>query len=292
VDPERRRGRLARVQAVARLVLYLCCCGLGALLAIWAAAPDLAERSLTEVVERYREAEGRIVSAAIAAAIAFAAVFLVVRWWRERRYGREISYVNEHGRVSVSLLAIEEALTRAVGNEPGVRKVQCRVYEDRVKRLIVIDCVLTMWEQNNVSATNRSCQDVLRRRFAELMPEETSVQVNLTVHRLNHRDETQENAPGEVGTRAIEVPERTLTPGLALTGGGVGRDAGKDLLERTRKATAEEEGWQPTPDQPPPEPEPEDEEDSLYAGPAYPVDGDDDENIVGAALPADDPDRG
>ena len=113
------------------------------------------------------------------------AVFL--RWWQVFRRAREISYTTEAGRISVSLIAVEEALTRAIEGEPDVKKATVRVFEDRVKRSIVIEAVVTLWEVANVTERNRFCQRLLRRRFAELMPEQTVVQVNLTVHRLNQR---------------------------------------------------------------------------------------------------------
>ena len=55
---------------------------------------------------------------------------------------------------------------------------------------------MTLWEVPNVTDRNRFCQRLLRRRFAELMPEQTAVQVNLTVHRLTmRRPETYTTTP-------------------------------------------------------------------------------------------------
>jgi hypothetical protein len=111
----------------------------------------------------------------------------VVRWYQVWRRSREISYTTETGKISVNLIAVEEALTRAIEGEPDVKKATVRVFEDRVKRSIIIEAVVTLWEVANVTERNRFCQRLLRRRFAELMPEQTVVQVNLNVHRLNQR---------------------------------------------------------------------------------------------------------
>ena len=123
----------------------------------------------------------------IAVLVLAAQAFMLVRWFTLKRYAREIGYQNEFGKVSVSLVAIEEALTRAIEGEAGVRRVSLRVYEDRVKRCVIIEPILTLWEDVNVTAINHRCQELLRARFAELMPDREQVQVNLTLHRLNQR---------------------------------------------------------------------------------------------------------
>ena len=54
-------------------------------------------------------------------------------------------------------------------------------------RQVSIDAALTLWDDQNITALNQRCQDLLRARFAELMPEHaTAVKIDLRVHRLNH----------------------------------------------------------------------------------------------------------
>ena len=183
----------------------------------------------------------RVVLAAAGALHLLAVGALFVHWMHRHRYSREVTYQTEHGRISVSLLAIEEALSRAVENEPGVRKVYVRVREDRVRRCIVIEANLTLWEMSSVSEQNRRCQDIIRQRFAELMPEKTVVQIELNVSRLKHRYDSDAFVPVAEAltrqrTRLTEMPEtaNSLTPGLAATHGQVDNIAGAALLAQAR----------------------------------------------------------
>jgi hypothetical protein len=147
---------------------------------------------------------GRMAVAGVATFLVAMQAFMAVRSFTLRRYAREIGYQNDLGKVSVSLVAIEEALTRAIEGEPGVRRVSLRVYEDRVKRCVIIEPILTLWEDVNVTAINHRCQHLLRARFVELMPERDQVQVNLTLHRLNQR-QAVDTAHG-----VKEVPATTI----------------------------------------------------------------------------------
>jgi hypothetical protein len=147
-----------------------------------------SEPAVAIVLHDYlKTTNGLMVGLTVSSMFVICPLFAFLRWWQVWRRSREISYTTETGRISVNLIAVEEALTRAIEGEPDVKKATVRVFEDRVKRSIVIEAVVTLWEVSNVTERNRFCQRLLRRRFAELMPEQTVVQVNLNVHRLNQR---------------------------------------------------------------------------------------------------------
>ncbi len=200
-----------------------------------------------------RTANGVIVATAVVSIFVLCPFGAVLHWWRIFRRAREISYNTDAGRISVSLIAIEEALTRAIEGESDVKKATVRVFEDRVKRSVVIEAVVTLWEVSNVTERNRFCQRLLRRRFAELMPEQTVVQVNLTVHRLNQRrDEPRAVKPATPVLVSAEAPAESVRP-TAHSGDDDYRPAPPIGVEL---ATSEED---------------------LYVGPTYPVLRDDEE---------------
>jgi hypothetical protein len=142
-------------------------------------------------------------------------------------------------------------LTRAIEGEPDVKKATVRVFEDRVKRSIVIEAVVTLWEVANVTERNRFCQRLLRRRFAELMPEQTVVQVNLSVHRLNQRRNED---------RLVKQPTPHLVEGVVSDTTPAGEPLNLPYHHK--------EIYQPAP---PIGVEIATTEEDLYVGPSYPV---------------------
>jgi hypothetical protein len=228
------------MRAAMRMVLYLTAFAAGGLLVAMNALPEFGERAHLFL----RSARGQLVSDGLAVVFLVCPLIILLRWWQVVRRAREISYTTESGKISVSLIAIEEALTRAIEGESEVKKATVRVFEDRVKRAIVIEAVVTLWEVANVTERNRFCQRLLRRRFAELMPEQTVVQVNLTIHRLNQR---------RVEARPTAAPPVPAAAGAAPADEAPKRPSSSDLL--------------------PAEPD----DDDLYVGPAYPVMRDDEE---------------
>jgi hypothetical protein len=193
---------------------------------------------------------GRMVSLTVASLFVICPLLAVLRWYQVFRRSREISYATETGRISVNLIAVEEALTRAIEGEPDVKKATVRVFEDRVKRSIIIEAVVTLWEVANVTERNRFCQRLLRRRFAELMPEQTVVQVNLNVHRLNQRrNDDRTSRPATPAVEPVAETTPSANPGLNL-----GYEA--------------KESYQPAP---PIGVELATTEEDLYVGPTYPV---------------------
>lgn len=299
------------MQIFLRSVLSLAAVVAGAFLITAACAPDI----VAHLVDRYQahllEPQGRIGSGIAGSALVLIPVLIILRWYASRRYAREISYLTDQGRVAVSLIAIEEALTRAIEQEPVVRKVQIRVYEDRVRKMVVIEAALTLWDDGDVSGVNRRCQQLLRVRFAELMPEQTAVQVHLTVHRLSHRrfpdEESGARAATAVtgeGATSVAGEPKVLLPGLMATHGGVDNQAGAELLRRGREtresrrrstvtgdtevdapagtdAGARAEAVEEAPDDPEPartDPGEDDDYADLYRGPNYPVEIDDEDD--------------
>lgn len=251
------------MRATLRIVLYLLFfVHAAALIAgawAWHRRPDL----LNSVLAWPPAHEERVVwiAAIVGGVIVACQTYLTLRWLQIHRRAREVSYTTDNGSVSVKLVAIEEALTRALENEGFVKRATVRVYEDRVKRQLVIDAVMTLWEVPNVTERNRYCQQLLRRRFAELMPERTQVQVNLTVHRLVPKREERrtEHKAAEPVAAVADVPEEA-------TGAIVAAPA-VDARE--------------------PETVAEPSEEDLYVGPTYPVEDDEEaaQNYLGRPLP-------
>ncbi len=242
-----------------RLMLYLLAMAIGALLVANNVYPWLADLG----AQYLKRDEGMLMSSGVATILLITPLGLFLRWLQVNRRAREISYVTEAGRISVNLVAIEEALTRAVEGEPEVKKAHVKVFEDRVRRSIIIDAALTMWEVPNVTDRNRFCQRLLRRRFAELMPEQTAVEVNLNVHRLNVR--RPDPRPAEAtSVAAAPIAATPIAPDL---GSSALRKAANGV--GTSTDTFAELAIAPNPAQP--------SEDDLYVGPSYPVMKDDDE---------------
>jgi hypothetical protein len=206
-----------------------------------------------------RTANGLMVGLTVSSVFVICPLLAVLRWWQVWRRSREISYTTETGRISVNLIAVEEALTRAIEGEPDVKKATVRVFEDRVKRSIVIEAVVTLWEVSNVTERNRFCQRLLRRRFAELMPEQTVVQVNLNVHRLNQRRNEE---------RLVKHPTPLVVESVS-----------SDISSTGVKLNLPYESkdiYQPAP---PLGVEMATTDEDLYVGPSYPVVRDDEDDV-------------
>ncbi len=220
--------------------------------------------SLIDVMSDYLKTEsGRLVASGLAVTLLLSPLAILLRWAQVMRRAREISYQTENGRISVSLIAVEEALTRAIEGEPEVKKAHVRVFEDRVKRAVVIEAVMTLWEVPNVTDRNRFCQRLLRRRFAELMPEQTAVQVNLSVHRLTMRRPDSFTAAVPASGASASASKTSKEPGSAAL---EKRDSETDtsyrdpLLDSALLPAQTGSG-----------------EEDLYVGPAYPVVKDDED---------------
>lgn len=243
---------------------------------------------------------GQVILAGIGLILLLVPLAILLRSVVFQRYGRELTYRTEMGRISVSLLAVEEALARLLEHERSVRKAHVRVSEDRVRGVLVIEAVLVLWEDPDITGQNQRFQELMHRRFTELMPEH-KVEIDLRVHHLHPR------TPGilaQTRTGSESRPDRLALPGLAATSGSTDQEAGAALLARARTETAGPVEIAPTSSAgttsaflserqdvrsaspapapvptpvpiPAPRSEPQDFAD-LYAGPRYPV-GDEDE---------------
>jgi hypothetical protein len=242
------------MRVVMSTLLHLTAFAVGCLVLAGFVYPTISD----QVVVFLRQPNGSLVSGGISLIFVICPLAILLRWWRVSRRAREISYTTENGKISVSLIAIEEALTRAIEGEAEVKKATVRVFEDRIKRSIVIEAVVSLWEVANVTERNRFCQRLLRRRFAELMPEQTAVQVVFTVHRLTQR--RVEVRP----TRSVPanaVSEQGLTAGAQTTQDGQG--SGRNVVP-----------FIPTT---PPNAVYATSDEDLYVGPTYPVVRDDED---------------
>ncbi len=257
------------MRATLRMVLYLIAFAIGCAFMAFYQRPDFLDDVLLwhDAYPTYT----RLIAAGLATIFLLCPLVLLLRWWQLRRRSREISYDIESGRVSVSLQAVEEALTRALENEDCVRRATVHVYEDRVQRQVVIEAVLAFWEVPNVTERNRQCGLILRQRFAELMPEQSAVHVNISVHRITPRREESKRQDTKVPPARVNTPQdhrpatnhdrRPLAPNPF---------AGTPL-------EGEHPGRYPTPLPSVPRPEPTPSEDDLYVGPTYPVEREEDE---------------
>jgi hypothetical protein len=235
-------GHSLCMRAALSLLMYFAAMALGGLL-----MANLFHPALMPAIADFLAREGgRWLESSLSVVLLLCPLAIWLRWLQVMRRAREISYQTENGRISVSLQAIEEALTRALEGEPEVKKGTVRVHEDRIKRSVEIEAVVTLWEVPNVTDRNRFCQRLLRRRFAELMPEQTDVHVNLSLHRLTMR------RPESVAQPALEKPAaKPATDSIAKRGNEPEQPYRDPLLDSALL---------PTP-----------ASDELYVGPSYPV---------------------
>jgi hypothetical protein len=245
------------MRGILRILLYIFTIVLGLFLAAVDQRPEIVD----QVAGLAKTVEGRWVVRVAAMILLSSPLMILMRWVQSIRRNREISYETDNGKISVSLVAIEEALTRAIEGEPEVKKAHVRIFEDQVKRAIVIDAIVTMWEVPNVTDRNRFCQRLLRRRFAELMPEQSQVDVNLHLHRLTERRVEAKPSP-----KVVAAVRPSLAVNESTTGSGSGSSTVKEVLRNSSvnplaNALARE------PD-----------ESELYVGPTYPVEADEEED--------------
>ncbi|TVR16338.1 MAG: hypothetical protein EA401_01570 [Planctomycetota bacterium] len=280
------------MHVVLRWIHYLLICALSVVLVVGALHPEFFYAGVDWLKELQRQDSGRVALASAGFLLFIVQALLFTRWIQVRRFSREISYVNDLGKVSVSLVAIEEALTRAIENEAGVRRVTLRVFEDRVKRTVIIEPVLTLWEDHNVTAINHRCQEILRTRFAELMPERTQVQVNLTLHRLNQRPATHDRRQSLVVDDLRTATATVVEEDGAQEEARIAYAQDQETSDAADPGGAEQQATPEGPDEDVSQPAPHrraerdsfydsDEEldyESLYLGPTYPVDHDDDDD--------------
>ena len=243
------------MRGILRILLYIFTIVLGLFLAAVDQRPEIVD----QVAGLAKTMEGRWAVRAAAIILLSSPLIILMRWIQSIRRNREISYETDNGKISVSLIAIEEALSRAIEGEPEVKKAHVRVFENKVKRAILIDAIVTMWEVPNVTDRNRFCQRLLRRRFAELMPEQSQVDVNLHLHRLTERRVEPKPAPkAAVVNKPAEIAAK------------MGTDSGTMAVTEDVRSS----GINPLADALHREPD----ESELYVGPTYPVEADDEDD--------------
>lgn len=279
------------MRSLLRIVLSGLVLALGVAAIVVAVEPQLAQalaEQLSRLSEHDRQRLGLASLGLLLVLLPLAQTWLL---WRARSQSREISYQTEHGRIAVSMQAIAEALTRAVEHEPAVRKVGLSIRQDRMRKQVLVVCSLALWDDGDITGINWRCQDLLRRRFAELMPE-ASCQIHITVNRLNQRrPEPAAPEPARIATAVLddashyrdrETPATVPLPGLAATQGGTDNSAGAALLARRRPGTVtgdtESGTYRSTEvDLPIPDVPEEDQLDNLYVGPRYTVESEDED---------------
>ncbi len=246
------------MRGILRILLYIFTIVLG----LFLAAVDQRPEIISQVAALAQTTEGQWVVRVAAIILLSSPLMILMRWLQSIRRNREISYETDNGKISVSLVAIEEALTRAIEGEPEVKKAHVRIFEDQVKRAIIIDAIVTMWEVPNVTDRNRFCQRLLRRRFAELMPEQSQVDVNLHLHRLTERRVEAKPLPKIIAAVRPPVANSESTRG---SGSGTAVAIADDVRSSGVNPLANALHREP-------------DESELYVGPTYPVEADDDED--------------
>ena len=294
-----------RMHGLLRIFVYLLCFSVGLAIILCLLFKDSLLSGLIEHLESVKLGQGVWTLLCLGILQVLIPVALTMRWLAVRRFAREISYMTANGRVSVNLQAIEEALTRAALNVPGVKHIVIRVYEDRIRRQVIIQAVMTLWDDNDINSTSQRCQRMLQQRFEELMPEQRSVQVQLSMNRLYEQR-------GSEFIKAVQGEHSEtgkITPGLSVTDGEIGNAAGRALLQRTKRKRTEDgeiherpvtEYGELSERETRPEANVEDRHSTkitemenedpyadLYHGPQYAVPDDDDHDVTGDALPVD-----
>ena len=296
------------MHALLRFIVYFLCFSVGCAIVLTTLFKDGLLLPLISYLQGVYEGQGIWTVLCLGLLQILIPLALTMRWLAVRRFTREITYTTANGRVSVNLQAIEEALSRAALNVTGVKHIVIRIYEDRIRRQVIIQAVLTLWDDNDIPATSQRAQDVLQQRFSELMPEQRSVVVQLSINKLNEQR-------GSEFIKAVQSDTTSITPGLSVTEGEIGNSAGRTLLQRTkRKRTDDGEIREraetnygdndvsadaPMEDRKSTrvtEAHVDDDDDpyaELYHGPQYAVPGDDDESVdvSGDALPVDEDGR-
>ena len=218
--------------------LLVCILGLGLIAA--AIVPTLLQHAAEWLVIVGFEDGGRLIIAGVGLAIAALPIAQFLRWWSRHRVLRELSYQTADGEITVSLVAVEEALERSLSQVEDIKKTSIDVREDRVRRQIVIEAVLSLWEDADIAVVNREAQALLRRRFAELMPEMPNCMVKVTVSRLSARRSadaarrTTKPTQQQEGANATNKSGRIPLPGLSATQGQVDSAAGAALLASSK----------------------------------------------------------
>lgn len=297
------------MHALLRFVVYFLCFSVGCAIVLTCIFRESLMLNLLSYLQGVQAGQGIWTLLCLGLLQILIPLALTTRWLAVRRFTREISYNTANGRVSVNLQAVEEALSRAALNVTGVKHIVIRIYEDRIRRQVIIQAVLTLWDDNDIPSTTQRTQDVLHKRFLELMPGQRSVLVQLSINKLNE----QRGSEFIKSVQADPSETTSITPGLSVTEGEIGNAAGRALLQRTKRKRTEDgeirergetdygdrdtriethiEDRHPTRAT---EPEMTDEDDpyaDLYHGPQYAVPSDDEDDVSGEALPVDGSDQ-
>jgi hypothetical protein len=249
------------MSAVLRWILYVSVMAAALCGVAMAIDPELAAWALATVGQHAHDPYVRLLAGAVGGVVLASELLLVGSWLRERRFAREFSYTTTLGQVSVGLVAIEEALTRALANETAVRRAGLRVVEDRVKRVIQIHAHINLWEEDDIKVAIDRCQSVLAARFRELMPQQ-KFHIGLNLHRLTpRRPEPAGRRRTEVGDRPAVAPVAPVTP--LATAVAVEPELAPKSLPWHDDQTFRDDGTI--------------REEDLYLGPRYPVESRDDD---------------
>lgn len=113
--------------------------------------------------------------------------YLVVRHVQGYPMRTQVPVKGDDSNITVSLHALRNALIRALKNEPEVHTVDVELaYDRKKKRITKVRAIGTMWDGPEMLRTTMKVQDVLRRRFSDIVApqEEPKFEVQLESFRF------------------------------------------------------------------------------------------------------------
>ena len=137
-------------------------------------------------------------------------------WSLSRRFAKTVRYRVGSDQVTVSLQAVEEALSRTLEIDPAVRTATVRILANRWRRRIEVATALVLYEDSDVSVADQRCQQLLRSRFKEVMSGAKRVTFTLHIDQLRSRA----SDPGQARLAPVPGSEEAMVqrPQVPLPG--------------------------------------------------------------------------
>ena len=235
--PFARRNSLDSAGLLLRLIFTLMALVLGGYLLFLAADPVRFQLHMQFLLQEGGTPMGRVVLASIGGLCLAVVPAQLLVWAVSRRYAKTLKYRVAGDKVTVSLQAVEEALSRALENDPAVRTATVRVLANRWRRRVDVEAALVLYEDSDLSVVDGRCPQLLRARFKEVMSGVKRVSFSLHIDRLRSRASDPGHA--RLATVAEDSSERLMgmrqtpaipLPGLTATGGATSKEAAAALL--------------------------------------------------------------
>jgi len=138
-------------------------------------------------------------------AVAMVAVFLLnamafFALLRPPRYQNYISYRNPKGKMVISISALQEALVRALLNQPGVHDMRVHILVPKEKgkkkkKPIRVLASGTLWEAEDILTTQTRLQNLLEQRFSEILRTDEKVEYDVRLERFRFEKPSKKVPP-------------------------------------------------------------------------------------------------